>query len=258
MEGIEDKNKNIENETKNQKEIYEKKSENNNQKQSSNNSKIFLKKIFIYLFCNVINMFILFLFIVVEIYGLNEKYKINFKFILLLLFLINIIIKGILDIKNYFIQKRNNQINKKKNPESEMLKQEKKKEILNEQFSAIDSENTIFEKKNNLKSKNDRVEINEKNINQSPEKKNENIDTIYSSNLDSEREENSLKINQHFERKLSDILDDYDNKIMNEDYTFKLKGYCFVKIMSHVGYHILKQRLSKNFKKWMKNVGIKK
>ena len=259
MERIEGNNKNIEKKSMNQNKICEKQSENQKTQKQASNSKIFLKKVFIYLFYNIINLFIIFLYIVVEIFGLNEKYKINFKFILLLLFLLKILIMGILDIKNYFIHKRNNQINIIKNTKTEMSEQEKNKEILNEQqFSTIDSEDKIFETKNNLKSKNARVEINDKIINQSPEKKYENFDTINSSNLDSEREENSLKINQHFDKQLSGILEGYDNNRMNEDYNNKLKRYCFIKIMSHVGYHFLKQRLSKKFNKWKKNVGIKK
>ena len=257
MERIEDNHKKIDKETINQKEIYEKNNENKKSQKQLSNIKILLKKIFIYLFSNIINIFILFLFTIVEIYQLNGKYKINFRLIFLLLFIINFIINGILDIKNYFNKKRINKTNINEKLKNEMLEKEKK-QILTEQFSTIDSENKILEKQNNLTLKNARVEINEKNMCQSPEKKSENFETINSSNFDSEREENSLRLTQNFEKQLSDILEDYDDKIMNDDYTLKLKRYCFVKIMSHVGYHIFKQILSKRFNKWKKKVGIKK
>ena len=214
------------------------------------NKNSFFKKIIFCFFSNKINILIIVLIIISEIFRLNQKYKINLRKLLILLLILNTMIKYILDIKYYFKEKKN------KETEKEKLKNLEKENNTNleTQYSTLNTEN---ESPIKLKSKHVKLNSNEKNKKELNDEKND-FETLNSSIQGSERDSGKNFFKQNKIKGIK-LFRDTENKKINSlnEYSIKLKCYFFTKILCHVGYHFNQRKLYDHFIKWKKNAGIK-
>ena len=158
-------------------------------------------------------------------------------------------------------------LEKEKNKGMTALKQKQNEEKIKEQIIKL---NEIIEQKQ----KDDALNSLKKN--QEDEKMKEHLIKI--SYLITEKEKNkvmtALKQKQHDEKvkeqlqKLNELMEKKEKEmafenlseyqmISYEEYFKKMKGFLFIKVIAHVGYHYLHRKLLYFLKKWIKNAGIK-